>query len=170
MRNWLGRVRGATSSPAVARLSEALGGWGRFRSIFVVSLLVAIAAPSRASDEVMPAASAQSVSIQIVNPDLQTRIRVLLDDTVIFDAVPLRSAVDNVPTIPAVAGAFRLSPGSKHKLMAEVAGGATRAQLQWTQIVRGSSWIVLHYYPGRKDSDIPPFFTFALQDVPHKLR
>ena len=105
-----------------------------------------------------------------MNSDAATSIRLHLDGKVIFDAVPLRSSITGIPSLPAVAGSFTLSLGSKHELIAEVPGAATRAQLVWTPRLESSSWLVVYYYPGRPDSNIPPFFTMALQDSPHKLR
>ena len=133
-------------------------------------MLAALPALSHGSGNASSPTRTQSVSIQVVNPDAATGIRLLLDGRVIFDAVPLRSSIDNIPSLPAIAGSFPLSLGSKHELTAEVSGAATRAQLVWTPHLGASPWVVVYYYPGRPDSNIPPFFTMALQDYPQKLR
>lgn len=125
---------------------------------------------SQASGNAAGPAQLQNVSIQVVNPDAATAIRVFLDGKVIFDAVPVPSSINNIPSLPAVAGSFSLASGIMHELTAEVADNLTRARLVWTPRLDGSSWLVVFYYPGRPDSKIPPFFTMALQDYPHKLR
>ena len=133
-------------------------------------MLAALPALAHDAGNASGPARTQNVSIQVVNPDAATGIRLRLDGQVIFDAVPLRSSINNIPSLAAVAGSFPLSLGSKHELTAEVPGAATRAQLVWTTRLEASPWIVVYYYPGRPDENIPPFFTMALQDYPHKLR
>ena len=143
-------------------------GWAG--TCFLGAILAAVVAPSHALDKGMNPSRAQNVSIQVVNPDVQTNIRVSLDGKVIFEAVPVPSTVNHIPTVPEVAGPFSLAPGSRHDLIAEVPGGGARAQLKWAPSQDAGAWIVIHYYPGRADSNIPPFFAFAIQGSPHKLR
>lgn len=133
-------------------------------------VLVAGVASVPDAGEAVAAGSHANVSVQVVSPDAQTVIRARLDGKVIFDQAPARSSFSNIPTIPVELGPFALAPGSKHVLIAEVPGGNTRGQLEWTPQLDGSAWVVIRYYPGRPDSAIPPFFTFALQAHPHKLR
>lgn len=138
--------------------------------ILLLTALVGVAAPTQGSSEVTTPARSTNVSVQIVNPDVQIAIRVSLDVKVIFDGVPARSSFSNIPTVPAVMGPFALASGSRHSLIAEVPGANTKAQLEWTPQIDGSTWIVIHYYPGRSEPATPPFFTFSLQANPHKLR
>lgn len=137
--------------------------------LVLAALAGAPAAAQRARDPVAPAPTA-NVSIQIVNPDVRTAIRVFLDGKVIFDGLPTPSTLSNIPTIPAVVGPVALVAGSRHALIAEVPGVSTRARLEWSPRIDGSAWVVIHYYPGRGDPATPPFFTFALQANSHKLR
>lgn len=133
--------------------------------------LLAVGVNSSIASEATAAVPATAaVSVQVVNPDVKIAIRLVLDGKVIFDAAPLRSPVDSIPTIPAVAGPFALSSASRHELIAEAAGASTRAQLVWTPQRENSAWVVVHYYPGRTGSNTPAFFAFALQSHPHKLR
>ena len=84
----------------------------------------------------------ETVSIQVVNPDVRARIRVLLDGKVIFDAFPVPSPLKEIPTVSAVAGSFALPSATSHELTAEVTGANTRAQLKWTPGLEASSWVV----------------------------
>ena len=138
--------------------------------LVIAALAGVVGAAQSASDPVEPVQTA-NVSIQIVNPDVRTAIRVFLDGKVIFDGLPTPSTLSNIPTIPAVVGPVPLVAGSRHVLIAEVPGASTRAQLEWTPRLDGSAWAVIRYYPGRGgEPSIPPFFTFALQANSHKLR
>ena len=38
-----------------------------------------------------------------------------------------------------------------------------RAQLVWTPQFDGSAWLVIHFYPGRHEPAVPPFFMLSLQ-------
>ncbi len=125
---------------------------------------------SQAQTKGLTPAQVGQVSIQVVNPDLRTKIRVVLDGKVIFEAAPLPSTLQNIPTVSAVAGSFAVAPGSQHVLIAEVPGAATRAQLKWAPSRDAGAWVVIHYYPGRADSNMPPFFAFAIQGARHSLR
>lgn len=142
----------------------------RLVSLLMALAVCAVAAHTWAAPQVAAIAPLQDVSIQINNPDVHMSIRVRLDDKVVFDATPLRSRVSNVPTVPAEVGPFHLVSTSRHHLMVEAGDGATTAQLKWTQGAIASSWIVIHYYPGRRGSNAKPFFTFSLQDMPQKQR
>ena len=139
-----------------------------------VFMLAALAAATVASGEsfsdVGPPADYANVSVQIVNPDVQTAIRVSLDSKVIFDGLPSRSSLSNIPTAPSVAGPFVLATGSRHALVAEVPATNIKAQLQWSPRLDGGAWVVIHYYPGRSEPATPPFFTFSIQANSHKLR
>ena len=119
-----------------------------------------------------PEASVQNtdVSIQIVNPDARTATRVFLDGKVIFEGLPVQSSLSNIPTTPTLAGPFALQAGIRHILWAEAPATSTRAQLEWTPRLDGSAWVVIHYYPGRHEPALPPFFTFALQGNSYKQR
>ena len=119
-----------------------------------------------------PEASVQTtdISIQIVNPDARTGTRVFLDGKVIFEGLPVRSSLGNIPTTPTQVGPFALHAGSRHILWAEAPAANTRAQLEWTPRLDGSAWVVIHYYPGRHEPALPPFFTFALQGNSYKQR
>ena len=138
-------------------------------SLVIAALAGVVGAAHCASDPVEPAQTA-NVSIQIVNPDVRTAIRVFLDGKVIFDGLPASSTLSNISTISAQVGPVALLAGSRHALIAEVPGASTRAQLEWTPRLDGSAWVVIRYYPGRGEPAIPPFFTFSLQANSHKLR
>ena len=136
----------------------------------VIAALASVAAASQGALEPVAPVQTANVSVQIVNPDVRTAIRVFLDGKVIFDGLPTPSTLSNIPTIPALVGPVALVAGSRHALIAEVPGASTRARLEWTPRLDGSAWIVIHYYPGRGEPATPPFFTFALQANSHKLR
>lgn len=111
-----------------------------------------------------------NVSIQIVNPQAGTALRLRLDRSVIFEGVPTGATIADASTVPAVVGTFALAAGTKHVLVAEVPGTATKAQLEWTPRQGGSAWLVVRYDPGRQAPEAPPFFTFALQGGRYKAR
>ena len=127
-------------------------------------------ASARSSNGVEASVQNTAVSIQIVNPDARTATRVFHDGKVIFEGLPVRSSLGNIPTTPTQAGPFALQAGSRHILWAEAPATSTRAQLEWTPRLDGSAWVVIHYYPGRHDPAVPPFFTFALQGNSYKQR
>lgn len=135
-----------------------------------MTALVVLVAPVHGADETAVPARAEYFSIQIVNPDAKTSVRVVLDGKVVFDTVPMRSSSHNGPTVPAVIGPFAFFRDNKHQLIAEVPATHTRAQLEWTPRLNRSPWVVIHFYPGRSDEGIPPFLMFALQAQAHKLR
>lgn len=122
-----------------------------------------------ATDPVVPQAI-ESVSIQIFNPDLQTAVRVSLDGKPVFEGLPQASSLRHFPALPVSIGPLQLFAGRRHTLTAEVPGAATKASLEWEPRLDGAAWIVIRYYPGRGDAANPPFFTFALQPGPQKLR
>ena len=142
---------------------------GAAHCLVIVALAGVVGAAQSAGDPVAPTQKA-NVSVQIVNPDVRTAIRVFLDGKVIFEGLPTPSTLSNIPTIPAVVGPVTLVAGNRHVVVAEVPGANTRAQLEWTPRLDGSAWIVILYYPGRGGKPgVPPFFTFALQANSHKL-
>ena len=111
-----------------------------------------------------------NVAIQLVNPDAQTAIRVLLDGKLILDGFAEPSSLNIYPTKPAVAGPFALVSRNKHAIVAEVRDANTKARLEWSPRLDASAWVVIHYYPGRGVPATPPIFTFALQADAHKVR
>lgn len=133
-------------------------------------MLATVAVSSYGSHKAAVLAGVDKVSIQVVNPEAQTAVRITLDGKLIFDGVPVRSTLGNIPTLPAVVGSFDVSPEGRHELTAEAPTSGARARLVWTPKRGGSAWLVIFYYPGRADENIPPFFTLALQDSSHKLR
>lgn len=120
--------------------------------VFLLAALVGMSLPAENSQ----------VSIQIVNPDASTSIRVFLDRKLIHEGTPARSSLSPNPTIPAVAGTFALDSTVRHVLTAEAPATHTKAQLEWTPRLDGSAWVVIRYYPGRSEPGEPPFFTFYL--------
>lgn len=142
---------------------------GAAHCLVIAALAGVVGVAQSASEAVAPAQTA-TVSIQVVNPDVRTAVRVFLDGKVIFDGLPTASSLSNIATIPAVAGPFALVAGSRHSLIAEVPATNIKARLEWTPRLDGSAWVVIRYYPGRSDPGNPPFFTFAMQATSHKLR
>ena len=158
------------SGGARSQRLDTLRRTGRFAACLMGAVLAITLASSQGSDKGPNPTRAENVFIQVVNPDARTSIRVVLDGRVIYDALPVRSTLNNIPTVPAVAGSFAWVPGSRHELTAEVPGAGPRAQLKWASSLDAGRWIVIHYYPGRGDANVPPFFAFAIQDAPHKYR
>ena len=142
---------------------------GRAARCLVISALSGVIGAANSAGEAVAAAQTTNVSIQVVNPDVQTAVRVSLDGKVVFEGLPTPSSLSNIPTVPALIGPVALVAGSRHALIAEVPGSSARAQLEWTPRLDGSSWVVIHYYPGRGEPAVPPFFMFALQAEAHKL-
>jgi hypothetical protein len=109
------------------------------------------------------------VSIQLVNPDLAARVRVVLDERDLTP--PARNAPPERPTEswppPEQLGSIDLERGSQHRLFVEVAGVDARAQLVF-RVEKTSQWIVLHYHP--RSGDLPPTVTFSLQDGPYLVK
>ncbi len=126
-------------------------------------LLVALAS-------VVAPVQSESFSIQIMNPDQQTAVRVFLDRKLIFEGKPVPSNLIDNPSLPALAGTFGVDAQAKHVLIVEAPSTHTKAQLEWKPSVDASEWIVIHYYPGRDQPEEPPFFTFSLQETPYKLK
>lgn len=136
----------------------------------MLATLAGVVASARSASEVEPPVRNANISIQIVNPDARTAIRVFLDGKVIFEGLPAPSSLSNNPTIPAQVGPFALQAASRHTLWAEAPATSTRSQLEWNPRLDGSAWIVIHYYPGRHEPAVPAFFTFALQGNSYKHR
>lgn len=85
--------------------------------VFLLAALVGMSLPAEDSQ----------VSIQIVNPDASTSIRVFLDRKLIHEGTPARSSLSPNPTIPAVAGTFALDSTVRHVLTAEAPATHTKS-------------------------------------------
>lgn len=107
-------------------------------------------------------AQGAGVSIQLVNPDQHANIRIFLDRKLIYEGEPERAG------IPVLAGTLELHGSGRHVLIAEVASGPAKAQLEW--VPHADSWVVIRYYPGRAEPGEPAFFTFSLQGSAYKLK
>ena len=143
---------------------------GAARVLLLMAALTGGPASAAAPDHGTAASQDAAVSIQIVNPQAGTVLRLLLDRKVIFESATTGTRVANTSTAPAVVGTFALAAAAKHVLVAEVPGTATKAQLEWMPRRDGGTWVVVHYDPGRQAADAPPFFTFALQANSYKAR
>ena len=132
---------------------------GAARALVIVAL-ASVGATAQGAD----------VSIQIVNPDERTTIRVFLDRKLIYEGMPARSSDSNNPILPTLVGTFSLDVGKRHSLAADISSTHTKAQLEWTPEHDPSPWIVIRYYAGRSESHEPAFFAFSLQRVAYKLK
>lgn len=110
------------------------------------------------------------ISIQVVNPELKTEIRVFLDRKLIFEGKPQASSAPEQPTKLVTVGSFNLKSGVRHMLVAEAPSTHAKAELEWTPEADRNGWIVIWYYPGRGDAREPAFFTFALQATAAALK
>ena len=119
---------------------------------------------------VMMPTQCASVSVQILNPDEHTAIRVFLDRKVIYEGMPTRASLGVHGVLSIVAGTFELSDKGRHVLVAEVPSGQTKAQFEWMPQNDPSPWVVIRYYPGRPEPGEPSFFTFSLQGEAYRLR
>ena len=115
-------------------------------------------------------AHAASLSIQVVNPDAQTAVRVFLDRKLIHDAVPERSRLGEPSMLPALAGVIETEDGAPHALVVEAAASGAKARFEWTAASVRSPWLVIRYYPGRSADGEPAFFTFSLQAAASVLK
>jgi hypothetical protein len=103
------------------------------------------------------------VSIQVVNPDPSAPLRVFLDRQLIHEGAPS-------PVGAQLAGRFELDPRARHVLVAEVPATHTKAQFEWTPQTESGGWVVIHYYPGRREPGEPPFLSFSLQGAAYKFK
>src|SRR5262245_13687140 len=110
------------------------------------------------------------VSIQIMNPETHTVLRVFLDRKLIYEGRPERSPLANQATIPIRAGTFSIADHPVHTLMAEAPAQRVKAQLQWSPRRQPVKWIVIRYEPGRPDAEEPPFFSLELREAPAALK
>jgi hypothetical protein len=115
------------------------------------------------------AAGASTVSVELINPDAQSNIRIFLDRKLIYEGTSKQGSQDAGPP-PIVVGKFELDGGATHVIIAEALGSRTKAQLEWTPQRDPTAWISIRYYPGRGDEKEAPFFTFLLRDAATKLK
>ncbi|MGJ5818555.1 hypothetical protein [Paludibaculum fermentans] len=88
----------------------------------------------------------------------------------IYEGTPARPVGGQDQTAPILAGTFPLDTRAKHVVTAEAASTHTKAQIEWTPQLDGSTWLVIRYYAGRHEPGEPAFFTFQLQSSPAKVK
>ena len=96
--------------------------------------------------------------LQIVNPDRQTAIRVMLDRQVI-------ETVQEDGSLGSAARPFPLPSEGRHVLIAEATSARIKGQFEWASRGAAPAWLVVRFYAGRGEGD-PGFFIFSLQDWP----
>jgi hypothetical protein len=127
-------------------------------------LLGMLSVASAAADE----AASGRVSIQLVSPDPDARVRLALDGRALPE--PARPPAPESPgeswPPPLAIGSFELARDARHSLVAQVDGIALRAELVFAADAP-QQWIVVHHHPGGPGGDPPPTLAFSLQTQPY---
>lgn len=108
------------------------------------------------------------VNLQVWKHSLDTSLRILFDDKVIYEdksnqtVEPERS--DSYPS-PKVLGRFAVEAKTEHTLLVEAKEVSFRSRLIW-KADKDSQWVVVSYYSRLDQYKELPMITFSIQDSP----